>query len=80
MGFCKQGEAGPFVENGRIELGGELPINTWGGQLSGGRLHGFGHLAESVRQVRRECGRVRCRTAKSRWSPPAAATSAAACC
>ena len=56
MGFCKKGEAGPFVENGRIELGGELPINTWGGQLSGGRLHGFGHLAESVRQVRRECG------------------------
>jgi len=55
-GFCKQGEAGPFVENGRIELGGKLPINTWGGQLSGGRLHGFGHLAEGVRQLRRECG------------------------
>jgi acetyl-CoA acetyltransferase/uncharacterized OB-fold protein len=56
LGFCKQGEGGPFMEGGRIELGGALPINTWGGQLSGGRLHGFGFLAEAVRQVRREAG------------------------
>ncbi len=56
LGFCKQGEGGPFMEGGRIELGGQLPINTWGGQLSGGRLHGFGFLAEAVRQVRREAG------------------------
>jgi hypothetical protein len=39
-----------------MRLGGELPLNTWGGQLSGGRLHGFGFLAEGIRQVRRECG------------------------
>jgi acetyl-CoA acetyltransferase/uncharacterized OB-fold protein len=56
LGFCKKGEGGPFMENGRIELGGALPINTWGGQLSGGRLHGFGFLAEAVRQVRGEAG------------------------
>ena len=33
------------------------PLNTWGGQLSGGRLHaGFGHTAEAVRQLRGEAG------------------------
>jgi acetyl-CoA acetyltransferase/uncharacterized OB-fold protein len=56
LGFCKRGEAGPFVEGGRMRLGGALPLNTWGGQLSGGRLHGFGFLAEGIRQLRRECG------------------------
>lgn len=58
LGFCRPGEAGAFVEKGkRISLGGELPLNTWGGQLSGGRLHaGFGHTAEAVRQVRKEAG------------------------
>ena len=56
LGFCKRGEGGPFLEGGRCRLGGPLPLNTWGGQLSGGRLHGFGFLAEAMRQLRRECG------------------------
>lgn len=56
LGFCSRGESGPFVEEGHIRLGGSLPLNTWGGQLSGGRLHGFGFVAEAMRQLRGECG------------------------
>jgi len=53
LGFCLRGEGGPFVEDGtRIAHGGVLPLNTWGGQLSGGRLHGFGFLHEAVMQLR----------------------------
>ncbi|MEZ5168559.1 MAG: thiolase family protein [Acidimicrobiales bacterium] len=53
LGFCGKGEGGPFVEGGaRIAPDGDLPLNTWGGQLSGGRLHGFGFLHEGVMQLR----------------------------
>ncbi len=50
-GFCGQGEAYRFIQDGRIALEGELPVNTFGGSLSEGRLHGMGHIAESVMQV-----------------------------
>lgn len=57
LGFCGHGESGPFIENGnRIGLDGELPLNTNGGQLSGGRLHGFGLIHEAVVQLRGEGG------------------------
>lgn len=53
LGFCGHGESGPFIEDGtRIALDGELPVNTHGGQLSAGRLHGFGFLHEAVLQLR----------------------------
>lgn len=57
LGVCKTGEAGSFLEGGhRIARDGELPMNTNGGQLSGGRLHGFGHLHEAALQLRGDAG------------------------
>jgi acetyl-CoA acetyltransferase len=53
MGFCRRGEAPAFVEGGqRIALDGDLPINTSGGQLSFGRLHGMGLIHEACVQLR----------------------------
>jgi acetyl-CoA acetyltransferase len=57
LGFCGVGEAGDFLEGGhRIGRDGELPMNTDGGQLSGGRLHGFGFFHEAVLQLRGTAG------------------------
>ncbi|ATD72288.1 MULTISPECIES: thiolase family protein [Gordonia] len=57
LGFCGDGEGGPFVEGGiRIGRDGELPLNTYGGQLSAGRMHGYWVLHEACLQLRREAG------------------------
>jgi acetyl-CoA acetyltransferase len=57
LGFCGFGEAPDFVAGGiRIGLGGELPLNTHGGQLSAGRTHGFGFVYEAVQQLRNQAG------------------------
>jgi acetyl-CoA acetyltransferase len=57
LGFCGHGEGGPFVEGGtRIARDGELPLNTHGGQLSAGRLHGYGFLHEACLQLWGEAG------------------------
>ena len=72
LGFCGKGESGPFVEGGRrIALGGELPLNTQGGQLSGGRLHGYGFLHEACVQLFGEGG------ARQVEGPPQVAVAAA---
>jgi acetyl-CoA acetyltransferase len=57
LGFCGPGESGAYVEGGaRIALDGELPFNPHGGQLSAGRLHGYGFLHEAYVQLRGEGG------------------------
>jgi acetyl-CoA acetyltransferase len=57
LGFCADGEAGPFVEGAtRIALDGQLPLNTYGGQLSAGRMHGYWLLHEACLQLRGQAG------------------------
>jgi len=57
LGICEVGEGHKFIEGGsRIALDGELPLNTGGGQLGAGRLHGFGFAHESVIQLRGQGG------------------------
>lgn len=52
FGFCKRGEAKDFIRDGRIEIGGALPINTHGGQLGEAYIHGMNGITEGVRQIR----------------------------
>ncbi|OYV02026.1 MAG: DitF protein [Burkholderiales bacterium PBB5] len=52
LGLAPRGEGGPFIEGGqRIARSGQLPINTNGGQLSGGRTHGLGYVHEACTQL-----------------------------
>jgi acetyl-CoA acetyltransferase len=55
-GFCKKGEGGPFVADGRTAPGGSLPLNTGGGQLSAFYMWGMTPIAEAVIQLRGEGG------------------------
>ena len=72
-GFCAKGEAGAFVRSGETTVDGALPVNTHGGHLSEGYVHGLNHLAEAVHQLRRRvrasgrspAPRSRCRPARA---------------
>ncbi|GAA4009006.1 thiolase C-terminal domain-containing protein [Streptomyces plumbiresistens] len=55
LGFCGPGEATDFIAGGKtIALDGRLPLNPHGGQLSAGRLHGYGFVREAMLQLRGE--------------------------
>jgi acetyl-CoA acetyltransferase len=51
-GFCGRGEGAAFTEDGALEPGGRLPVNTSGGGLSEAYVHGFNLITEGVRQMR----------------------------
>jgi acetyl-CoA C-acetyltransferase len=59
LGFCKKGEGGKFVEEGRSDFGGDIPCNTFGGLKAKGHPLGATGLAmiyEAVKQLREEAG------------------------
>ena len=58
MGFCKKGEGGAFVRDGKLRLGGQLPANTHGGLLSQAHMLGMNHIVELVRQLRGQGGKT----------------------
>ena len=55
-GFCAKGEGGPFVADGKIEPGGSLPINTYGGLISGHYMWGASPISEGIIQARGQGG------------------------
>ena len=53
-GFCAKGDGGEFIASGALGLGGAIPTNTSGGQLSEGHVEGMLQVVEGVRQLRHE--------------------------
>jgi len=52
FGFCGRGEGGPLAASGTLARGGDMPMNTGGGHLSEGYIHGMNHVVQAVRQLR----------------------------
>jgi hypothetical protein len=67
LGFCPKGEGGRFIQQGRSDIGGKVPVNASGGLLSKGHVigaTGISELTELVRQLRGEAGKRRVAGAK----------------
>jgi len=52
FGFCGHGEARDFIADGNIAIDGAIPVNTHGGLLGEGYIHGVNNIIEAVRQLR----------------------------
>ena len=63
-GFCKPGQGGPFVADGGIGMGGPIPSNTGGGQISGFYAAGFTPIIEAMKQLRGEAGSTQVKSAR----------------
>lgn len=71
FGFVGEGEGLDWIQDGRIELGGELPTNTAGGLLSEAHLCGWGHMVEAARQVRGQADERQVRDCEVvQWATP----------
>ncbi len=57
LGFCERGEAHEFVRSENVGIGSIFALNTFGGALGEGRLHGIGHIREAALQVMNRAGR-----------------------
>ncbi len=67
LGFCERGKGGAFIEKHDFTITGDFPLNTHGGQLSGGQpgtVGGYLHMVEAVRQLKGEAGAHQVKGAK----------------
>ncbi|MEO5876736.1 MAG: thiolase family protein [Streptosporangiaceae bacterium] len=55
-GFCAKGEGGAFAASGALAPGGNLPVNTGGGQLSAYYMWGMTPVSEAIIQARGQGG------------------------
>ena len=65
LGLAKRGESGGFMASSESALGGRMPVNTHGGLLCEGYLHGMNTVAEAVLQVQRRCGNRQAKNAET---------------
>jgi len=75
LGFCPQGEAWRFIQDGKIARDGKFPLNSGGGNQGWGRLHGVPHVLECYLQLSRRAGErqiERAETAVSTYATPSA--------